>query len=68
MLSWLSVQSSAIKAIAYQDKSLYARFTSGREYEYKDVPLDVYQAFLDTPSKGRYLNSVIKEHYTYKRL
>jgi len=43
-------------------------FTSGDRYDYIKVPADVYEAMKKAPSKGEYLNKVIKPHYTYKKV
>ena len=42
---------------------------SGEVYRYFDVPPDEYEAFLQAPSKGTYLNQQFKNAgYRYERL
>ena len=47
---------------------LRVRFVSGIVYEYKDVPLEVYQAMKGSYSKGVFLNKEIKPKYPCKRV
>ncbi len=67
---WTLVESSNIVAIGYEEdeKQLHVQFNSGAEYVYDDVPAEVYQAFLDADSKGRYLNEYVKGVYEFKKL
>jgi KTSC domain len=59
----IQVASSAIAALGYcpSKKILEVEFVRGaRVYRYYAVPEEVYRAFLNAPSKGTYLNEVIK--------
>lgn len=47
---------------------LHVKFNSGDEYIYHDVPADVYQDFKNAPSKGRYLNELIKGKFEFSKL
>ena len=40
---------------------------SGAEYQYFDVPEDVWESFYDSASLGRYFNSYIKGNYAYRK-
>jgi hypothetical protein len=64
------VQSSAVTAIGYLDlwATLDVAFQSGAVYRYFAVPRAVYDAFLQAPSKGLYLNQHIKGRFAYARL
>jgi hypothetical protein len=65
------VDSSSIEAIGYDHgaQELYVRFLkSGETYVYYDVEEWVFQEFMHTDSKGRYLNSAIKGRYQYAKL
>lgn len=68
-LTWVDVESSTIKSIAYDSENncLYVRFVSGAEYRYLNVPYSVYKKFEEAPSKGVYLNSAIKENYSFEK-
>ena len=58
--------SSSIRAIGYETEtqSLIVGFVSGAVYSYRNVPEDVYRAFIDAPSKGRYFASEIRPRFT----
>lgn len=43
-------------------------FRSGALYQYNGVPEDVFEAFRNASSRGRYLNLHIKGKYEYKRM
>ena len=65
------VESSSVDSIGYDPASgkLYVRFLgSGHAYVYYDVPASVYEAFMASNSKGRFVNLRIKGTYEYRRL
>lgn len=64
----ISVESSAVSSIGYDPgkKQLYVIFTSGAAYEYDDVPAEVYESFMSSPSKGRFVNDVLTVLYKYR--
>lgn len=45
-LKWHEVESTALSAIAYQDGTLYCKFTSGRYYYYRKCPIQKFNALL----------------------
>lgn len=61
------VASTAILRVEYDELSqeLVVIFTSGRLYTYYDVPRDVYQRFVNAPSKGQFFNAHIKDRYRF---
>ncbi len=63
------VDSSNIEAIGYNsgEQELYVQFLSGATYVYYGVPEHVYKEIMDAPSKGSYLNRVIKGVYEYAK-
>jgi len=62
--------SSVIASLRYDPVSTTLRviFVSGKVYDYKKVPLEVYTAMKNAVSKGNYLNRHIKGNYDYKEL
>lgn len=68
----VAVSSSAVSEITYDDKTrtMIVRFTNGRVYEYSNVPQDVYEDFLNSPSKGQHFNQFIAKNkdYSFKEL
>ena len=63
--NWHDVDSSFIQAIAYDPASrmLSIRLTKGGVYVFDDVPKKVFKEFLNSGSKGRYFNEIIKKRY-----
>lgn len=61
-IDMIPVDSSNIAAIGYSDalRILQVDFLTGSRYRYFDVPSQVFQGFLVAPSKGQYLNQVVK--------
>ena len=65
------VDSSNVEAIGYEldSQELYVRFVkSGRTYVYYGVEPWVYEEFLQSESKGNYLNTRIKDTFPYAEL
>ena len=64
------VSSSNVRSVKYspETEEMRVRFLSGGTYIYSDVPEHVYKGMLDTPSKGRYIWSVIRPTYNYRRI
>lgn len=65
---WVDVESSAIDAVAYDDGSLYIRWTDGASYVYSVVPRSTFEALLAADSIGTYANTEIKPHYDCRKL
>ena len=63
----IGVNSSNIAAIGYSAvcRVLQVDFLTGRRYRYLEVPSQVFDRFLAAPSKGRFLNSVIKSEFDF---
>lgn len=65
-LTWTSVESSTISAVAHEDESLFVQFKGGGIFEYAKVPDAVYNELLAAKSKGAYFNKHIKGIYHEK--
>ncbi len=66
----ISVSSNNVASIGYDpsNSTLEVEFLNGNLYEYYNIPESVYQDFLDAPSKGTFLNQVIKRGgYSYSK-
>lgn len=71
--NWADVVSTAIAAISYyrpKDKKqsgsiLAVRFINGRTYWYSGVYVNIFSQFMSTDSKGRFVNSRIKNRYPF---
>jgi lysyl-tRNA synthetase class 2 len=44
-------------------KAVEVEFVGGGVYRYSPVPVYVYRELLDAPSKGTYVNTVLKPRY-----
>ena len=64
-IAMIEVESSNIVAIGWRARVCQVDFHSGSRYQYFDVPERVYQNFLDSYSKGRYLNEVFKGEHRF---
>ena len=66
----IPVESSAIKAVAYEDDAcdLFVQFHSGNIYKYRNVSISVFNKFMEVESKGYFLNAFIKLEYDYERV
>ena len=48
--------------------TLRITFTSGKKYDYLQVPARIYEAMKQSFSKGTYLNKYIKGNYPFKEV
>lgn len=62
------VKSSNIESVGYENENLYIQYQSGTIYKYKNVPKVIYESLMDSDSKGRFMNSEIKNKYLFERL
>ena len=63
----IPVASSNIAGYDYDPETriLQIQFTSGRVYQFKDVPENIVDEFSTADSKGRYFNENIKHNYSF---
>ena len=57
------VNSSAIRAVAYDGYTLSVEFHSGKTYDHPGVPYAVYCEFMNASSKGAYYSRHIRGRY-----
>ena len=64
------VSSSNLASVGYDpaSQSLEIEFTTGRVYEYFDVPQQTYDKLMAAESHGRYFNAYIRDNYHYTRI
>ena len=64
------IASTNIASCGYDEASqtLEVEFTNGTVYQYYNVGPECYQQFIQSPSKGQFLNSQIKNAYPYSRI
>lgn len=65
-----SVASSNVASVGYDEatETLEVEFVDGAVYQYYGVPRNVYDQFMQDSSKGRFLNTYIKNAYGYSRV
>lgn len=63
------LRSSHIVSTGYNQSTrmLYIKFSGNSIYRYYDVPVEVFEAFLDAPSHGRFGHRYIYLKYHYER-
>jgi hypothetical protein len=66
----IAFESSCVAAGGYDPRSgvLRLRYVEGDTYDYRDVPSVLFEALLDAPSKGRFVNARVKPYYAYVRV
>lgn len=61
----VSVNSSAIAEIGWEDGILAIRFHSRQEpYFFSNVPKQLFEDFLNAPSQGKFFHEHIKDKFT----
>jgi|GEM_PF-1602770 len=68
-IEFIPVESSAVAGVAYEDttQTLYVAMKKGLRYMLSAVPKEVYIAFLNAESKGRYL-PILFNGYRYQQM
>lgn len=67
-MNMISVTSSNINSIGYENSTLYIRFNSGGLYCYSNVSQSVYNNLMSAASYGHYFRENIKGKYPYRRI
>lgn len=64
------VSSSNILSVGYEEGSetLEVEFLNGSIYQYFGVPKHLYDQLMGEPSKGKFLNTYIKNQYPFSRV
>lgn len=62
------VLSSNIRKVGYENGDLIVEYLSGTKYRYKKVPKNLYEAMLESDSKGRFMNNSIKGKFDYEKI
>ncbi len=64
------IKSSNIRKTTFdtETKKLVVEFNNGQQYEYSEVPHQVYTAFRMSESQGSFFSKNIVKKYNYKKL
>ena len=65
-----AVASSNVAAIGYHapTRTLEVEFVNGSVYQYYGVPEHMYERIMREASKGRFLNTYIRDSYPFSRV
>lgn len=66
-MNLIKVKSSNVVSVGYENNTLYVQYKSGM-YSYSNVDKTVYENLLKAESKGKFMNSEVKNKYSYKKL
>jgi hypothetical protein len=63
----IPVKSTTLAAVAYDapGQILHLQFHAGATYRYCGVPLLIYRALMDAPSKGKQFHQTIRGRFPY---
>ena len=64
----VSVTSSNIKSVGWENESMEVEFMNGAVYQYDGVPADVHQNLIEADSVGSFFHTEIKGNYAYRRV
>ena len=68
-MNLIKVESSNIDSIGYNSsQELFVKYKGGNIYKYKDVPNKLVEDLMKAESKGKYMNSIIKNNYKYEKV
>ena len=64
------VPSTSIASIGYHEatETLEVEFLNGSIYQYYNVQMNIYEQMMQAGSKGKFLNTYIKNAYPYSRV
>ena len=64
------IQSSSLRSIGYDraTATLEVEFTNGGVYRYADVPADVWSAFRQADSKGKFFQEHVRDLFATMRV
>ena len=71
MEDWIDTpESGHVSRIRYEPdtQEVFVEFSDGSTYRYSGVPQNVYEELKDHPSKGRYINIVLRRRYQYQKV
>ena len=66
----LSIDSDSLRSIGYNElgQMMEVEFEDGTLRQYYDVPLDIYDDFLETKTKDNYFNDYVKDNYLFQQI
>ena len=70
MITHDTPDSSHIARLQYDETSsqLIIEFRNGKKYSYSDVPYEIWNDFIESPSAGKYFSANIRGKYQEKNI
>jgi hypothetical protein len=64
------VASTNVASVGYDEatQTLEIEFTNGSVYQYYNVEIGLFEQFMQSGSKGQFLNTYIRRSYPYSRV
>jgi len=64
------VDSSSLQSVGYNEEyqTLEVEFRNGAVYQYYNCPKLMYDELMNSPSKGQFFNSQIRDRFPYSRV
>lgn len=62
----IPVKSSNISHVGWHEGTMEVHFQNGGQYQYHDVPQDIYFRLLQSQSKGKFLNREVVQPNKFK--
>lgn len=62
-MRFVKVESSCVKEVGYENKTLYTKFNSDKVYAYVDVPVEKFVDMINANSIGQFINNEIKPNF-----
>jgi hypothetical protein len=63
-----AVDFETLASVGYEGRALEIEFTSGKIYQYFDVPSHTHERLMSAESLGGYFNANIRGHFRYARV
>jgi hypothetical protein len=65
---WIDSDAAHYVSYSCAEKLLRIWYSTGKIYDYLEVPSQVYQDLMNSDSKGRYINFEIKPQFPYREV
>jgi hypothetical protein len=66
-MNHVPLSSTHLESIAHDGKTLEVRFKNGQIYSYSNVPREIFQSLLASPSPGTTFNDLVKNQFPFRK-
>lgn len=67
-MNLISVKSSNVECIGYEDGVIEVHFNNGYVYQYIGTTSSLFNEFLNSESKGRFVHQMLKDNFPIIRI